>query len=122
MHSSPFSAPKDRSEILWIFDTIKNDKERWFPAYAQILHDTIRRDIGLWGDQRDDTLMQAVRHQPIERGFPLNVDWNSHDLSLAKDLCKLTIRPQNEQLPKRSGTRTQRFSHGMKTIKDVWLL
>jgi hypothetical protein len=122
MHSSPFSAPKDRAEILWIFDTIKDDKERWFPSCAQTLHDIIRRDIGLWGDQSDDTLMQAVRHQLIECRFLLNVDWNSHNLSLANDLCKLTIRPQNEQLPKRSGARTQRFSHGMETIENVWLL
>ena len=97
VRSSRFRGPDDRTEILRIFDSVQDDKERRFTLLASRFQNVGRAAVGFGGDEGDDALVIAAGNEAVESRGRLDMDGDLSGLCLLNDLCELPVSTLNEQ-------------------------
>ena len=74
MNARRVSRPDNRTEIVGIFDAVKDDDQRRLGSAPGGVQHVTGLGIGLGGDERDDPLMPGARHHPIQGVTRLDMD------------------------------------------------
>jgi hypothetical protein len=76
--ASRLSGSKHRTEVVWVFDSVQDQHQGGLVARSRVVQNFVLIRVGFRRNQPDDTLMLAVRNQPIQNRPRLEVD---------RDLC-----------------------------------
>ncbi len=97
MNTRGFSRPQNRSQIVRIFDPIKEHEKWLFTSRLCPIKNLLGGVVGFRGNERNDTLVMSAWHQSIERRRRFDVNGNSLRLCQLRKVEKLPIGPKHQQ-------------------------
>ena len=102
MDTRRFGRPQDCSQVVRIFDPVKEHEKGPLTSRHRPLENLLRRVVGFRSDERNHALVVSARHQSIEGRWRFDVNGDSLRLRQLREIGKLPIGPQHEQPLKRT--------------------
>jgi hypothetical protein len=94
MDTCRFGRPQNRSQVVRIFDPIKEHEEGLLTSCLRPLENLLRRVVGFRGDEGDHALVVSARYQSIEGRRRFDVNGDSLCLRQLREIGKLPVGPQ----------------------------
>jgi hypothetical protein len=95
MDTCRFGRTQDRSEVVRIFDPIKEHEKWLLTSRFRPIENLFRCVVGFRSYERDDALVSSIRDETVEGGRWFDVNWNLLLPGCLDKIAKLSIGTQD---------------------------
>jgi hypothetical protein len=95
MDARRFGRPQHCSQVVWIFNPVKEHEKGLLASRLRALENLLRRVVGFRSDERNDTLVPSIWNETVESGSWFDVNWNLLLLGCLDEIAKLSIGPKD---------------------------
>ena len=113
MDTRRFSRPQDRSQVVRIFDPVKEHEKWLLTSRLGPFKNLLRRVVGFRRNERNHTLVMSVRRQTVERLRWLDMDRYSLRLCKLDKVVELPIGAEDKKPLQRPRAGAQGLAHSM---------
>jgi hypothetical protein len=118
MRAGPFRRPENGTEVVRVFDSIQNHKQRWFLSLDRAIQNLLLSLIGFGCSKGNHTLMLPIGNKAVEGTDGLDMNGNPTRSGQLDKIRELFIGSKNQDPLEWTASGFQCFPDGMQTVED----